>query len=157
VARENPDELYPQLNFWAELLDSENKIIRWTAIDIIGNLARVDDVKKIDLLIGKLAALLNTGNMITANHVITALANIALAKPEHQPKITEELLKVESYNYGTDECRNIAVGTVIQALDSYFDQLEDKETAIEFVRRQTKNSRHATKKKAEKFLAKYEA
>ena len=155
VAKENPAELYPQLDFWLELLDSENKIIRWTAIDIIGNLARVDEAKKPDVLMGKLLALLNTGNMITANHAILALANIALAKAKHQPKITDELLKVEGYNYETDECRNIAMGTVIQALDLYFGQLKDKETAIEFVRRQTENSRHATKKKAEKFLAKY--
>jgi hypothetical protein len=155
VAKENPAELYPNLNLFVELLDSENKIIRWTAIDIIGHLARVDRAKKIDALIGKLVALLNTGNMITANHAIMALANIVMARPEHQPKITDELLKVESYNYGTDECRNIAMGTVIRALDSYFNGLEDKETAIEFVRRQTQNSRHATKKKAEKFLAKY--
>jgi hypothetical protein len=155
VAKENPAELYPQLDFWLELLDSKNNIIRWTAIDIVGNLARVDRARKIDVLMGKLLSLLNTGNMITANHAILALANIALAKPELQPKITDELLKVEGYNYDTDECRNIAMGTVIQALDSYFGQLKDKEAAIEFVRRQTKNSRHATKKKAEKFLAKY--
>lgn len=155
VAKGNPAELYPHLDFWAELLDSENKIIRWTAIDIIGNLARVDRAKKIEALMGKLLALLNTGNMITANHAILALANIALARPEHRKKITDELLKVEGYNYDTDECRNIAMGTVIQAIDSYLDQLKDREAVIEFVRRQTQNSRHATKKKAEKFLAKY--
>jgi len=93
--------------------------------------------------------------MITANHAIMALANIALARPEHQPKITDELLKVEHYNYDTDECRNIAIGTAIQAIGSYFNGLKDGEAAIEFAKRQTKNSRNATRKKAEKFLAKY--
>jgi hypothetical protein len=155
VSKENPAEIYPNLDFFVELLDNENKIIRWTAIDIIGNLARVDGAKKIDTLMEKLFGLLNTGNMITANHAIMALADIALARPEHQKKITDELLKVEHYNYDTDECRNITIGTVIRAIGSYFNEFEDREDTIEFVRRQTQNSRNATKKKAEKFLPKY--
>ena len=155
VAKENPAEIYPELDFFVRLLDSENNIIKWTAIDIIGNLARVDEAKKIDALLGKLFGLLNTGKMITANHAIMALSDIALAKPEYRQKITGELLKVERYNYDTDECRNIAMGTVIQAIGSYYNELEDREAAIEFVRRQTQNSRNATRKKAEKFLTKH--
>lgn len=155
VAKEKPAEIYPNLDFFVELLDSENNIIKWTAIDIVGRLARVDEAKKIDALMGRLFELLNTGKMITANHAIMALADIALARPEHQERITDELLKVERYNYDTDECRNIAMGAVIQAIDSYFTELEDRKAAIGFTRRQTQNSRNATKKKAEKFLAKY--
>jgi hypothetical protein len=155
VARENPAEIYPNLDFLVELLESENRIIKWTAIDAIGYLARVDGARKIDALMGKMFGLLNTGNMITANHAIMALSNIALARPEYQQKIADELLKVEGYNYATDECRNIAMGKVIGAIDLYFDELGDRENTIEFVRRQTKNTRHATRKKAEKFLAKH--
>jgi hypothetical protein len=155
IAQENPAEIYPNLDFFVELLESENNIIKWTAIDIIGRLARVDETKKIGALLGRLFGLLNTGKLITANHAIMALADIALVRPEHQPKITDELLKVERYNYDTDECRNIAMGTVIRALDSYFSGLKDREAAIDFVRRQTQNSRNATRKKAEKFLARY--
>ncbi len=155
VAKENPAEIYPNLDFFVELLDSENNIIKWTAIDIIGHLARVDGAKKIDALLGRLFGLLNTGKMITANHAIMALADIAVARPEHRQKITDELLKVESYNYDTDECHNIAMGTAIQAIDLYFSELKDRKAAIDFVRQQTQNSRNATRKKAEKFLAKY--
>lgn len=155
VAKEKPAEIYPNLDFFVELLDSENNIIKWTAIDIVGRLARVDEAKKIDALMGRLFELLNTGKMITANHAIMALADIALARPEHQERITDELLKVERYNYDTDECRNIAMGAVIQAIDSYFTELENRKAAIGFARRQTQNSRNATKKKAGKFLAKY--
>jgi len=64
-------------------------------------------------------------------------------------------LKIEHYNYETDECRNIALGKVILAIGSYFDRLKDKKIVIEFVEQQTKNTRNATKKKAEKFLRKY--
>jgi hypothetical protein len=155
VAKENPAELYPRLDFFVSLLDGENKILKWTATDIIGHLARVDRAGNVDKLMGRLFSLLSAGNLITANHAITALANIALAKPEHRNRITDELLKVEYYSYDTDECRNIAVGRVVLAVGSYFNQLGRREATIEFVRRQMKNTRNATRKKAEQFLRKY--
>ncbi len=155
IAKEKPAEIYPNLDFFIKLLDSENKILKWTAIDILGALAKIDNAKIIDKLMSKLFGLLSAGNMITANHAIAALADIARVKPEHRVKITNELLKVEHYNYDTDECQNIAIGKVILAISIYFDELEDKDTTIEFVRRQTKNTRNATRKKAEQFLKKY--
>jgi len=154
IAKGSPSELYPHIDHFVELLDSENSILRWTAIDVIGLLSKVDEEGKVDKLMGKLSGLLNTGNMITANHAIAALTDIAVSKPEFQNKITAELLKVEHYDYDTDECRNIALGKVILALGSYSDQLEDKKTVVEFVRRQTENTRNATRKKAEQFLRK---
>ncbi len=155
VAREKPAEIYPDLDFFIELLENENKILKWTAIDVIGSLARVDNAKAIDKLMGRLIGLLNAGNMITAHHAITALTDIVLAKPEYQAEITNQLLKVEHYNYDTDECRNISIGKVILAISTYFNELEDKDPTIEFVRRQTRNTRNATKKKAEQFFRQY--
>jgi hypothetical protein len=154
TAKDNPNKLYPHIDFFVELIENENNILKWTAIDIIGFLSKVDKGKKNDKLIDKLFSLLNTGKMITANHAIKALGNIALTKPEYQEIITNELLKVEQYNYDTDECRNIAIGNVIIAINLYFNQLKDKKTIIEFIERQTKNTRNATKKKAEQFLKK---
>jgi len=152
IARDNPAELYPNIDYFVKLLGSENNILKWTAIDVIGFLSKADKESKVDKLMNKLFKLLDTGKLITANHAISALTNIALNKPEYQNKITGELLKVEHYNYDTDECRNIALGKVILALSSYFNQLEDRKAVIEFVRRQTQNTRNATRKKAKQFL-----
>lgn len=154
IAKNSPDELYPHIDYLVKLLDNDNQILKWTAIDVIGHLSKVDKEKKTDQLVDKLFGLLNAGKLITANHTIVALANVASAKPEYQRKITDELLKVEHYTYDTDECRNIALGKVIMAISSYFDQLKDKKAVIEFVERQTRNKRNATKKKAEQFLKK---
>ena len=155
LAKENPAELYPDLEFFVKLLDNENRILKWTAIDVIGSLARADKARAIDKLMGRIIRLLNTGNMITANHAIVALTDIALARPEYQATVTDELLKVEHYNYETDECRNIAIGKVILAISTYFASLEDKEATLKFVKRQTGNTRNATRKKAEQFLKRY--
>src|SRR4030042_3435120 len=132
VAKENPAELYSELDFFVELLDSENKILKWTAIDVIGALAKVDKARAVAKLRDRIVGLLNTGNMITAHHAIAALTDIALARPEYQPAITNELLKVEHYSYDTDECRNITIGKVILGISTYFGALERKRATIEF-------------------------
>jgi len=90
--------------------------------------------------------------MITAGHVIDNSGKIAIAKPYLQDRITRELLKVEKIEYKTPECRNILLGKVISSFDQYIHQFDNKEKMISLARRQLKNSRKATRAKAEKFL-----
>jgi hypothetical protein len=78
----------------------------------------------------------------------------SLAKPELQRKITEQLLKAEEVPVPTSECRNILIGKAMTAFNVYFNQIEDKDKVISFVKRQLSNSRNATKTKAERFLRK---
>jgi hypothetical protein len=158
MTKDDPNKIYPYFDFFEELIENENNVLKWTAIDIIGLLSKIDEEKKVDKLMDKLFSLLNVGKMITANHAIKALGNIAITKPEHHEIITNELLKVEQYVYDTDECRNIAIGSVILVIGSYFGQFKNKKVkkaVIEFIERQTKNTRNATKNKAEKFLKKF--
>jgi hypothetical protein len=154
IAKENPGRLYPHIDTFVKLLDGDNNVLKWTAIQVIGNLARVDKEKNVDRLISKLVGFLNAGKLITANNATMALSGIAIAKPQYQKQITKELLKVEHYDYDTDECRNIAIGKVIEAIGSYSGQLKDRKAVIEFARRQTRNTRNATKKKAEQLVKK---
>ena len=70
IAQENPAELYPLLDKFVFLLDSENNVIKWTSINIIGLLAKVDSDNKIDPILNKLCKQLNCGKMITVNHII---------------------------------------------------------------------------------------
>jgi hypothetical protein len=140
-----------------KLLDSENNILKWNAIDIIANLTRVDSYNKFDRLFKKFyGALLYEGSLITAGHVVSVSGIIARARPELERKITEELLKVEKIPLPTEECRNILIGDIIKAFDAYLDQIENKDEIASFVKRQLNNSRRATKAKAEKLLRKLE-
>lgn len=154
VSQENPAELYPSLEFFVKLLDSENQIIKWTAIQVIGYLSCVDKKKKVDKLLPRLINLLNGGKMITASNTILSLSEIASHKPEYQNRIISELLTVENYDYETAECRNIVLGKMILALGKFKDKIKNKKEALDFLERQTKNTRNATKKKAHELLAK---
>jgi hypothetical protein len=48
VSERGPEVLYPKIAFFIDLLDTDNRIIRWNAILITGNLAAVDSKRKID-------------------------------------------------------------------------------------------------------------
>jgi hypothetical protein len=154
LAKNEPDKLYPHFDYFVKMLDHENQILKWTAIDVVGHLAKSDKMKNFDRILKKLFGLLNTGKLITASHAVTALAGIATVKPKYRPKITNELLKVERYRYDTVECRNIVIGIVINAVGPFYPELKDKKAVIEFAKRPLKNRRNATRKKAEQFLKK---
>ena len=154
ISEKNPKMLYSKMGSFVSLLESENNILKWIAIDVIGSLSSVDSKNEFDEIFEKFYDLLSDESMITSGHVIDNSGKIARAKPHLQNKITEELLKVEKIQYKTSECRNILLGKVILAFSQYVDQVDDKEKIISLVKRQLKNSRKATRAKAEEFLIK---
>lgn len=157
VSELHPEKLYSKWEFFVKLLDSENNILKWNAMDIIANLTKADSQDKFKKLFGKFYRCLTEGSLITAGHVIDNSGRIALAKPELQDRITEELLKVEAVSVPTEECRNILIGKTITTFDAYCDKIRNDEEVIAFVERQLNNSRKATKAKAQKLLKKLEA
>ena len=150
-----PELLYPSFEFFVSLLDSDNNILKWNAMDIIGNLTKVDSHNEFNRLFKKFFGYLYEGGLITAGHVVDNSAKIALAKPELQDEITKELLKVGKIPLPTEECRSIIVGKTINAFYVYCDEIEDKDEIISFVKRQVNNQRNATRSKAERFLKRF--
>lgn len=155
ISEKNPAVLYPWFDFYAELLDSDNNFLKWGAIRIIANLTTVDSENKFEPIFNKYFAPIPGPQLIPAANTIDSAAIIALTKPHLTDRITRELLKVEKARYQTAECRNIALGKVIKSFDQFFDQIEDKEPVIKLIKKQLKNTRNATKKKADKFLRKW--
>jgi len=155
ISEENPEKLYPRIDFFIELLDSDKRILKWIALYIIANLTKVDVKNRFDDIFDKYYGLLNAEYMVTVANVVGNSGKIARAKPHLSQKITSELLKLENLtikSHLTQECKNILLGHAISAFDMYFDQIENKDEVISFVRRQLNNTRNATKVKAEKFL-----
>lgn len=152
ISERNPKTLYPSMEFFVNLLDSENNILKWNAIDIIANLTAVDSRNKFNKLFKKFYGYLNSGSLITAAHVVDNSGKIALTKPELQNEITKELLKTEKIPMPTEECRNILIGKTMKTFEIYYDKIKEKDEIVLFVKRQLNNSRKATKAKAEKLL-----
>lgn len=155
TSQKEPGKLYPKIDFFINLLECDNSIIKWNAIDIVANLTSADVDGRFEEIFEKFYGLLQEGSLITAGHVVASSWKIVEAKPHLENRITEQLLKIEKTKLPTEECMNILIGHAILCFDKYLDRIRNKGEVITFVKRQLNNSRNATKTKAEKFLKKY--
>jgi len=159
LSDEYPDKLYPHMNFFIDLLGSKYRILTWQAMYIIANLTKVDKDKKFDMIFDKYFSFINDEYMVTVANVVGNSGKIALAKPYLTPKITKELLKVEGLKttaHLTEECKKVITENVIQSINMFFPQIENKDEVISFVKKHTNSSRKTLKAKSEKFLNKWD-
>ncbi len=157
LSEENPEKIYPHIDFFIELLDSKYRILTWIAMAIIANLTEVDTDNKFDKIFDKYYSFLNDGYMVTVANVVAKSGQIAKAKPHLTDKITNVLLNVEKIKktpHLTSECRNVIIEHAITSFDMYYDQIRNKDEVLSFVKRQLNNSRNTAKRKAEIFLEK---
>ncbi len=152
LSKSNPELLYPHFDFFVRLLDSPNKILQWEAALVLAELAHVDADDKFSQIFDKYFAPIGGPVMITAANVIRGGAEIVAAKPHLADRIAAEVLKVASARYQTAECRNVAISHAIVAFGEFLHLLRDPAPVIRFVQGQLRNSRPATRKKAEQFL-----
>jgi len=155
LSEQAPELVYPHFDFFVRLLAHESSFLRWNATLALANLAAVDRGRKLDRIMDAYLAPISGPNMIDAANVIRGAAAIALAKPYLGDTIAKRIFRVERATYGTPECRNVALGHAIRALDQLFAATEDKRGIQLFVSRQTANPRPATRSKAQRFLQKW--
>jgi hypothetical protein len=155
LSERDPAQLYPRFDFFARLLDSDARILRWNSARILGNLACVDRQNKIEKLLDRYLAPIAGPEMIAAANVMQGAAEIAKAKPHLAGRIATAILKVHHATYARPECSHVAAGHAIQALDRFFDHLRIRKPILAFVAAELTNPRPATRKKAEKFLRKW--
>jgi hypothetical protein len=147
-----PELLYPHFDFFAAMLDHDNQILKWNATLTLANLARVDRAGKIEATLDQYLDLISGPNMITAANAIRGAAIIGLAKPHLVRRILLRIMRVERVEYATPECRNVAIGHALRALEQLADLLPDRRVLRLFAARQLGNPRPATSAKARRFL-----
>ena len=158
LSEEHPEQMYPHMDSFIELLDSKYRILTWNAFAIIANLTSVDADKKFDAIFDKYYSFLDNDYMVTVANVVGNSRKIADAKPYLIPKITEELLKVQNVSTGphlTEECKRVIAQSVIKILDSFFDRIDQKEKVFSFVKSHTDSPRKKLRNAAETFLDKW--
>jgi hypothetical protein len=161
VSAKQPELIYPYFDFFCRLLDHENNFLKWGAIITIANLTAADTPKRFEVIFQKYFGPISGPAMITAANIIGSSVTITQAKPELADAIKREILKVEKAKFQikgrpSPECRNIAIGHAIHALDAFYERIEDRADVLKFVKRQLKNTRPPVAKRAEQFIRKHE-
>jgi len=160
VSERRPGLLDPWFRDFVRLLDAENSFIRWGAIRTVANLAAAGTDDRVAGIFRKYFAPLKGPDMVTAVSVIGGATVIARAKPAMADRIAREILKVETAAYRmhdapSPECRNVACGQAIDALDTLYGAIHRKKPVVEFVRRQLRCTRPAVRKKSAAFLSRH--
>ena len=155
LSEQQPSVLYPKWDFFVKLLDNENTFMRAGGANMIANLTKIDSKNKFEKIFDKYYHLLEDESMINAANVAGRSGIIAKAKPHLQDKITDKLLDIDKTHHSS-ECKNIIKGKAILSFNEYIDEFDDKEKIIKFVKKEVKNTRSATRKKAEKLVKKWD-
>jgi hypothetical protein len=155
ISSKNPALLYRHMDFFIAMLDHKNTFLRLDAARIVANLAAIDTEGKFEGIFDRFFAPIPGPALISAATVIGAGAGLAKARPELAGRISAEILKVAGARYATMECRNVALGHAIKSFDVLYDLTDDKASIARLVRKQLKNRRAATRKKAERFVRRH--
>ena len=154
VAAQNAGLLSPHFDRFARLFDQEESpVLRWEAIRILACLSTVDCADHFEKMFRRFFAPIKGPVMITAANLIATVPTIASAHPEWADRLARQILHVETGQYQTPECRNVAIGHALKSLKSMFPLLRKPAPVWAFIHRQRQNSRAATRRKAEALLA----
>jgi hypothetical protein len=158
LSEEEPETLYPYMDFFIQMLESEYRILIWNALNTIANLTKVDSEKKFDSIFDKYYSFLDDEYMVTVANVVGNSGKIALAKPYLTQKITDKLLKVENISitpHLSEECKRVITQHAIKTFDMFFPQIEQKNKVISFVKKHLNSSRETLRTESESFLEKW--
>jgi len=155
LSESSPKLILPHWEQLTARLEHENKILQWSAMLTLANLAPIASVPKVEALLPRLLGPIRGPVMITAANAMRSATAFAVAQPLLAYEVSRKILEVEKGDYQTAECRNVVIGHALQMLDRLMPLLKDKEPVLKFARRQLQNSRPSTRKRAEAFLKKH--
>jgi hypothetical protein len=103
TAEKDPARVYPHFDALAALLDSDSKVVRWNALQIVARLAPADIEHKVDAQLDTVLAPIHGDNLISAANAIQGAGRIAQARPALLDRILPALLSVEHATYATPD------------------------------------------------------
>lgn len=150
ISEEEPAFLYPQWNYFQDMLRSSNNYHKYIAIYILANLTQADEENKFEAILDEYYGILGGDKVMTAAHVATNSPTIIKNKPELQSKIVEILLNIDNIHQGQQ--KELVKAYVIEALRKIYPDADDKEEIMEFVKAQLESSSPKTRDMAVCFL-----
>ncbi|MBN1862754.1 MAG: hypothetical protein JW790_03845 [Dehalococcoidales bacterium] len=154
ISSETPQVLYPEWDYFVELLSSPNSYHRMAAANIIANLVKADSEDRFEGIFDRYFGLLDDKSLVVAIYTAQNAGKIAAAKTGLRDKITARLLAIDSTHHAQDRKDLIKAGA-IESFGEFFNASPDKERILAFVREQLACKSPKTRKLAKGFLSKH--
>ena len=149
-----PKTLYPDWDFFVNLLKSKNNFHKVIGIQILANLSKVDTLNKFENTYDDYCDLLDSKSVMTAVHLAANIGKIAKNIPYLREKLTQVLLDIDKTHHEIGR-KDLIKASIIDSFTEYFNEIKKKKEVIRFVTTQLNSRSPKTKKKAEEFLKKY--
>ncbi|MFX1569128.1 MAG: hypothetical protein ACFFCV_12255 [Promethearchaeota archaeon] len=155
LSEKHPMIIYPEWDFFTELLNSNNAYHKSIAISTISNLTLVDNQNKFEDIFELFFQFIDDKSVIVSRKLAIYTGRIVKAKPSLSSRITEILLNINKTQHNPSR-KDLIKGDIIESFDEYFEEIKDKKKILDFVKSQLDSSSPSTVKKAKKFLLKWE-
>lgn len=150
ISEEEPGSLYPQWDYFYELLLNANNYFKYIAIYILANLTAVDKENRFYSIFDDYFNILAGDKVMNASHVALNTPIIIKNKPELESDIVEKLLNIDTIHKGKQ--KELVKAYAIEALEQIYPYATDKEEIIKFIEAQLKSPSPKTREIAACFL-----
>jgi hypothetical protein len=140
------------MGFFTDLLNSDNHFLRIIAINLLANLASVDNDIKFEELFDRYFGNIKSDRTMVAGKATLNSGKIAKEIPKFRDKITNILLNIDKIHKGKQI--ELMKGYAIEAFDEYFKEVKDKKEILSFVKEQLNSNSTKTKRITREFIDK---
>ena len=155
ASRERPDLFYSYWSEFADLLHYTNSYHRNFALEIIGNLTRVDQENRFAEIKDEYFCIVNDEKFMTGNCCVKNLLKIYRHKPEHHEQIIEILLDIDNRCDYTEKQKGLLKADVLDIFDEIYGDNLERNRIDEFIRAESNCISPKTRKKAKELVKKY--
>ena len=131
LSENNPEIVYPEWDFFVELIGSNNAYHKSIAISIISNLTAIDKEKKFKEIFDLFFNLIDDKSVIVARKLCIHAGRIVKAKPELKTEITNILLNINKTQHNPSR-KDLIKGDIIESFSEYFEDIMKKKKIVEF-------------------------
>jgi len=155
ASQEQPEMFYPYWDEIAELLHHKNSYHRDFALEIIGNLTRVDREDRFVGIEADYFNIIHDEKFMTGNCCVKNLAKIYRHKPKLRGRIIETLLDIDNRCDYTEKQKAILKADVLAIFDEVYDQISEQAGINQFIQAEVHSISPKTRKKAKELVRKY--
>ena len=155
ASRKQPEMFYPYWREIAELLNHENSYHRDFALEIIGNLTKVDQENRFSGIEDDYFGIINDEKFMTGNCCVKNLLKIYRHKSEQRKRIIETLLDIDNRCEYTEKQKGVLKADVLGIFDEVYEEVTERKDIDEFIRAEVNSISPKTRKKAKELIKKY--
>ena len=148
MSEEAPETLYPYWDSFANELEDANSDHKYEGVLILANLAKVDREGMSKKIISRYLELLADESFVVALNAANNVGKFAKVQRELQERITRALLDLTTTKH---KHKDLLMSGAVISFNEYFEDSQDKEKIIEFVKKLETGESPKARKLAKQF------